>query len=246
MEESPAYRLNHEEIIKALEEGISFIEGLEPQEAVPDEHGKLAAVRFLRVGAGETRRAAGAHLPRRGRHDAEHHVREGVPGRLPAGRRAPLLRAPPRRARRTRRLAPRSPRRPTDEAAFFTGYSRDGKFITFFGDNHPAYNGNVVKAMASARQRVPGDRRGARRATRRRGRSRRTPSGTPSAPRCEDRLDRARRRGPPPDAHDRRGRRPGAGRGARTSSPASSSGSRTSSRTRPAIDGSPLLIEPSR
>ena len=42
MEESPAYRLNHEEVIKALEEGISFIEGLEPDEAVPDEYGKLA------------------------------------------------------------------------------------------------------------------------------------------------------------------------------------------------------------
>ena len=48
MEESPAYRLNHEEVVKALEEGISFIEGLEPEEAVPDEHGKLKAVRFLR------------------------------------------------------------------------------------------------------------------------------------------------------------------------------------------------------
>ncbi len=54
LEESPAYRLNHEEVIKALEEGISFIESLEPSEAVPDEHGKLAAVRFQRSGSGET------------------------------------------------------------------------------------------------------------------------------------------------------------------------------------------------
>ena len=38
-----------------------------------------------------------------------------------------------------------------DETAFFTGFSRGGKFVTFFGDNHPAYNGNVVKAMASAK-----------------------------------------------------------------------------------------------
>ena len=38
-----------------------------------------------------------------------------------------------------------------DEGAFFTGFSRGGKFMTFFGDNHPVYNGNVVKAMASAR-----------------------------------------------------------------------------------------------
>jgi hypothetical protein len=40
----------------------------------------------------------------------------------------------------------------TDETAFFTGYERGGRFITFFGDNHPAFNGNVVKAMASARK----------------------------------------------------------------------------------------------
>jgi NAD(P)H-flavin reductase len=40
----------------------------------------------------------------------------------------------------------------TDESAFFTGYTRNGRFITFFGDNHPAFNGNVVKAMASARR----------------------------------------------------------------------------------------------
>ncbi|MGH9365742.1 MAG: pyridine nucleotide-disulfide oxidoreductase, partial [Thermoanaerobaculia bacterium] len=39
-----------------------------------------------------------------------------------------------------------------DESAFFTGYSRGGRFVTFFGDNHPAFNGNVVKAMASARR----------------------------------------------------------------------------------------------
>ena len=48
MEESPAYRLNHEEIVKALEEGIGFVENLEPVEALPDEHGALRAVVFKR------------------------------------------------------------------------------------------------------------------------------------------------------------------------------------------------------
>ena len=37
MVDSPAYRLNHEEVIKALEEGIAFAENLNPIEAVPDE-----------------------------------------------------------------------------------------------------------------------------------------------------------------------------------------------------------------
>ena len=38
---------------------------------------------------------------------------------------------------------------------FFTSYSRDGKFVTYYGDNHPEYAGNVVKAMASARDGYP-------------------------------------------------------------------------------------------
>ena len=37
----------------------------------------------------------------------------------------------------------------------FTSYQRNGKFITFYGDNHPVYAGNVVKAMASAKDGYP-------------------------------------------------------------------------------------------
>src|SRR5262249_57180431 len=46
LNDSPAYRLNHEEVIKALEEGIAFAEGLSPVEAVPDGHGAVQAVKF--------------------------------------------------------------------------------------------------------------------------------------------------------------------------------------------------------
>src|SRR5260370_1263597 len=34
---------------------------------------------------------------------------------------------------------------------FFTSYRQGGRFITYYGDNHPTYAGNVVKAMASAK-----------------------------------------------------------------------------------------------
>src|SRR5437763_11425145 len=53
LNDSPAYRLNHEEVIKALEEGISFAEGLSPVEAVPDAHGAVQAVKFTLRGGGE-------------------------------------------------------------------------------------------------------------------------------------------------------------------------------------------------
>ena len=36
-----------------------------------------------------------------------------------------------------------------------TSYQRNGKFISFYGDNHPVYAGNVVKAMASAKDGYP-------------------------------------------------------------------------------------------
>src|SRR5436190_4015290 len=38
-----------------------------------------------------------------------------------------------------------------DETGFFTSYEHEGKFISYYGDNHPKYAGNVVKAMASAK-----------------------------------------------------------------------------------------------
>jgi NAD(P)H-flavin reductase len=33
---------------------------------------------------------------------------------------------------------------------FFTSYNKDGRLVSFFGDAHPTFAGNVVKAMASA------------------------------------------------------------------------------------------------
>lgn len=47
--DSPAYRLNHEEIEKALEEGIELIECLDPRRFVLDEHRHIRAVVFERI-----------------------------------------------------------------------------------------------------------------------------------------------------------------------------------------------------
>ncbi len=139
--ESPAYRLNHEEVAEALEEGIRFIERVSPVEIVPDEFGAVKAVRFESSGqvlelAARTVCVAAGTSPNityeheypgtfaldgayfRG-HDA---VYDGTKWSLEAR-----------------------------GASFFTSYEKDGRFITFYGDNHPTYAGNVVKAMASAK-----------------------------------------------------------------------------------------------
>ena len=63
--DSPAYRLNHEEVIKALEEGIAFAENLTPIEAVPDQHGALTAMIFKRRSGRAGRARATRTLPAR-------------------------------------------------------------------------------------------------------------------------------------------------------------------------------------
>ena len=149
LEESPAYRLNHEEVIKALEEGIAFVESLEPEEAVADEYGKLRAVRFLRGGSGEVvELPARALLVAAGTTPNITYAKE-YPDALPLDQKRRFF--APHRAVREDGAWKLVPAPAEDGGAFFTGFSRGGKFVTFFGDNHPVYNGNVVKAMASAR-----------------------------------------------------------------------------------------------
>ncbi|PYQ53078.1 MAG: pyridine nucleotide-disulfide oxidoreductase, partial [Acidobacteria bacterium] len=46
MLDSPAYRLNHEEVIKSLEEGIFYAENLSPVEALADDFGHVRALLF--------------------------------------------------------------------------------------------------------------------------------------------------------------------------------------------------------
>jgi NADPH-dependent glutamate synthase beta subunit-like oxidoreductase/NAD(P)H-flavin reductase len=152
MEESPAYRLNHEEVVKALEEGISFVEGLDPVEAVPDSFGKLQAMRFRRTSGELVEFPARTCLVAAGTTPNITYAKE-KPGTVALDDKRRFF-APHRIVGENgdRRLEACGP---LDEGAIFTGISEGGKFVTYFGDNHPRYNGNVVKAMASARDGFP-------------------------------------------------------------------------------------------
>ena len=156
MEESPAYRLNHEEVIKALEEGISFIEGLDPVEAVADGDGKLAAMRFQREERRD-RRAARAVLPGRGGHDAQHHLREGVSRVLPDGREAALLPAPPRAVAPDGSLA-LEPAPADAEDAFFTGLPRGERAHHVLRRQPPGLQRQRRQGDGLGEEGVPGDR----------------------------------------------------------------------------------------
>ncbi|MBM3522516.1 MAG: pyridine nucleotide-disulfide oxidoreductase, partial [Alphaproteobacteria bacterium] len=48
--DAPSYTLNHEEVAKAMEEGVRFAEGLTPVEVVLDRHGHAAGLRLTRKG----------------------------------------------------------------------------------------------------------------------------------------------------------------------------------------------------
>jgi NADPH-dependent glutamate synthase beta subunit-like oxidoreductase/NAD(P)H-flavin reductase len=159
LQDSPAYRLNHEEVQKALEEGINFVECMNPNEAVPDEFNAVKAIVFERL----------SYNAENGKfdHTGEMHefpartvcVAAGTspnviyekekPGtfKLDEWRQFFLAHKLERNGDGSFQLAPVE----KGEEGFFTSYEHDGKFITYYGDNHPKYAGNVVKAMASAK-----------------------------------------------------------------------------------------------
>ena len=144
LQDAPAYRLNHEEVAKALEEGITFAENLEPVEAVPDEFGHVQAMVFTSLGAlvelpARTVLVAAGTVPNV-TYEKEH------PGAFTLDGRGKFFKGfrVDKDAAGVRTLV-------EDAQGFFTSYVRDGRFVSYYGDNHPRYNGNVVKAMASAK-----------------------------------------------------------------------------------------------
>ena len=156
--DSPSYTLNHEEVEKALEEGIRFAEGLTPLAIEVDEAGHAIGLRVSMQsndGEGVWRETGQTLLPARtiliaagtqpntvlAREDAGHFSLDG--------RYFQLL---------DEQGAPHTPLRGLAKPALpavLTSIRPDGRATSFFGDLHPSYFGNVVKAMASAKQGYP-------------------------------------------------------------------------------------------
>jgi NADPH-dependent glutamate synthase beta subunit-like oxidoreductase/NAD(P)H-flavin reductase len=161
LQDSPAYRLNHEEVSKFFEEGVQFIEKLAPVGAVADRYGALEAVTFERLqaesdGGGKGLVASGQRvtLPARSLM-----IAAGTSPNVIYEREHPGTFAidPKAKAFRSHRAVRGDDGRwqvvPTaaGEVGFFTSYVSDGKLCSYYGDNHPVYAGSVVKAMASAK-----------------------------------------------------------------------------------------------
>lgn len=159
LQDSPAYRLNHEEVQKALEEGINFIECMNPVEAVPDEFNAVKALKFERLNyvaeSGKFENTGDIHeFPARtvcvaaGTSPNVIYEKE-KPGTFQLDEWRQFFQ--PYRLIKNGDGKFHSVPAEKNETGFFTSYEHEGKFISYYGDNHPKYAGNVVKAMASAK-----------------------------------------------------------------------------------------------
>ncbi len=156
--DSPAYTLNHEEVELALQEGIVFAECLSPSGVQVDEHGAARALvlrQQLRADDGTWSEGESVTLPARAifiaagtspntvlaREDAQHFKLDGKYfSAVDADGRGVKPEAASSKPKQAHVLMSKSP---------------DGRFVSFFGDLHPSYFGNVVKALGSAKQGSP-------------------------------------------------------------------------------------------
>ena len=153
--ESPAYLRNHEEIIKAMEEGVHYLPGLEPLRAELDNYGHVRSLvcrqreqhegRWISRGK-EVGLEARAILVAAGTfpntiYESEH------PGHFTIENNHFLPHVIHKHGVQPVQVAEhcKSP-----EFGPYTSYEQDRHRVTFIGDAHPVFHGSVVKAIASA------------------------------------------------------------------------------------------------
>ena len=160
MRESPAYKRNHEEIIKALEEGVYYAEGLEPKAVEVDEQGwasslicqsriydkgvwmltneeKILPARSIFVATGARPNIAYTyeHKGIFSREGFNYERFELVNNKLQAVSALGHCK--------------------TENFGPFTSYEKEDRRVSFLGDTHPVFHGSVVKAIASAKRAYP-------------------------------------------------------------------------------------------
>ncbi len=161
MQESPAYINNHEELKKALEEGVFYCEGLEPAAVTLDEFGHVADLRCHKRIKNENNEWITTDeevtLPARSilvatgtqpntayefefkgtfhRMNLQYQHYEDVDGELTVAHGVQHVKDPAFGA--------------------FTSYHRHDKRVSLVGDTHPVFHGNVVNAIASGLRTYP-------------------------------------------------------------------------------------------
>ena len=146
--ESPSYTLNHEEVAKAMEEAVRFAEGLSPVAVETDRFGHAAALRLKRADGTNAVLTAKAILVAAGTQPNTVFAREDgriqLDGRYFQAVDETGAKVTPERAMAKPALA-----------QVLMHRAENGRFLSFFGDLHPSFFGNVVKAMGGAKRGYP-------------------------------------------------------------------------------------------
>jgi NAD(P)H-flavin reductase len=148
LNEAPSYTLNHEEVEKAMEEGVRFAEGVAPVEVTMDRFGHASGLRCTRKGAPDAILPARAVLVAAG--TAPNTVLAREDGRIQLdGKYFQAIDS------NGHKVSPQRAISKPNEAQVLMHRADNGRFMSFFGDLHPSFFGNVVKAMGSAKRGYP-------------------------------------------------------------------------------------------
>ncbi|MSP03032.1 MAG: pyridine nucleotide-disulfide oxidoreductase [Acetobacteraceae bacterium] len=146
--DSPSYTLNHEEVAKALEEGVRFAEGLTPRAVTLDRFGHATALEVTNAEGTALTLPAKAVLVAAGTQPNTVLAREDRRIELD-GRYFQAVDENGGKVTPVRGLAK------PEVNHVLMHKAADGRFISFFGDLHPSFFGNVVKAMGGAKRGYP-------------------------------------------------------------------------------------------
>ena len=160
LNESPAYLRNHEEVIKAMQEGIYYAEGVEPLEATLDEYGHVEGLRCRLKENRDGRWLASSEeviLPARAIMVAAGASPNTIyeteyPGtfRMEDDHFLPHICHPD--GAQPVAVADHCK---AHEFGPFTSYAYQDRRISYIGDTHPVFHGSVVKAIASSQRTYP-------------------------------------------------------------------------------------------
>jgi NADPH-dependent glutamate synthase beta subunit-like oxidoreductase/NAD(P)H-flavin reductase len=146
--DAPSYTLNHEEVAKAMEEAVRFAEGLTPEAVETDRFGHAAALRMKRGDGSNVTLPARAILVAAGTQPNTVLAREDHRIQLD-GRYFQAVDENGHKVEPIRGLAK------PDQTRVLMHRAENGRFLSFFGDLHPSFFGNVVKAMGGAKRGYP-------------------------------------------------------------------------------------------
>jgi NADPH-dependent glutamate synthase beta subunit-like oxidoreductase/NAD(P)H-flavin reductase len=160
MNASPAYTRNHEEIIKAMEEGLWYAQGLEPLRVELDRYGHVQALvcrhlksvqgRWLATAEEFTLPARAVFVAAGAMPNTLYEQEHAGTFKLEADHFLPHVEHPDGMQPVQVAEHCKSP-----EFGPFTSYQNQGCTVTFIGDTNPVFHGSVVKAIASARRSYP-------------------------------------------------------------------------------------------